>query len=157
MLVRYFMTKTPIALSPDKSCGDALQTLRRNRIRRAPVVKGDRLVGIISERDLLRVLPGTVAQTTSEAGKACRDTPVSQIMKKNLTTLQPNDHLDTAARLMLQHKIGGIPVLENGKLQGIITESDIFKAIWQTLSAGRGFRIIFEMKEENLFNLLYLF
>jgi acetoin utilization protein AcuB len=145
MLVRHFMTRSPITLNPDKSCGDALQTLRRNRIRRAPVVKDDAVVGIISERDLLRVLPGTVAQSSSEAGKAGMDTPVGQVMKKELKTLHPNDHLDSAARLMLQHKIGGIPVIENDKLQGIITESDIFKAIWKILSADTGTRIIFEI------------
>lgn len=145
MLVRHFMTRSPITLSPDKSCGDALQTLRRNRIRRAPIIKDDVLVGIVSERDLLRVLPGTVAQSSSEAGKASMDTPVGQVMKKELKTLHPNDHLDSAARLMLQHKIGGIPVVENDKLQGIITESDVFKAIWKILSADTGTRIIFEI------------
>ena len=144
MLVRHFMTRTPITLTPDKSCGDALQTLRRNRIRRAPVVKGDQIVGIVSERDLLRVLPGTVAQTSSEAGKTSLDTPISQIMKKELKMLRPNDLLDSAARLMLQHKIGGIPIVDNGKLQGIITESDIFKAIWKILSSDKGVRIVLE-------------
>ena len=145
MLVRHFMTREPITLHPDKSCGDALKTMHRNRIRRAPVVKDGALVGIVSERDLLRVLPGTVSQSSSEAGRASMDTPVSQVMKKELKTLQPNDHLDAAARLMLQHKIGGIPVVENNKLQGIITESDIFKALWKILSAETGTRIIFEI------------
>jgi acetoin utilization protein AcuB len=145
MLVRHFMTRAPITLSPDKSCGDALQTFRRNRIRRAPIVKDDAVVGIVSERDLLRVLPGTVAQSSSEAGKASMDTTVGQVMKKDLKTLHPNDHLDAAARLMLQHKIGGIPVVENDKLQGIITESDIFKALWKMLSADTGTRIVFKI------------
>lgn len=144
MLIRHFMTRTPITMTPDKTCGEALQTMRRNRIRRAPVLKGDQLVGIISELDLLRVLPGTVAQTSSEAGKASMGTPVSQVMQKEVKTLQPNDHLDSAARLMLQHKIGGIPIVENGKLQGIITESDIFKTIWKILSSDRGTRIVVE-------------
>lgn len=144
MLIRHFMTRTPITMTPDKSCGDALQIMRKNRIRRAPVIKEDQLVGIVSERDLLRVLPGTVAQTASQAGKASMDTPISQVMKKDVKTLQPNDYLDSAARLMLQHKIGGIPIVESGKLQGIITESDIFKAIWKILSSDRGTRIIVE-------------
>lgn len=144
MLIRHFMTRAPITLTPDKSCADALQIMRKHRIRRAPVLKEDLLAGIVSERDLLRVLPGTVAQTASEAGKASRDTPVSQVMKKDVKTLQPNDHLDAAARMMLQHKIGGIPIVENGRLQGIITESDIFKAIWRILSSDTGTRIIVE-------------
>ena len=83
MLVRHFMTRAPITLSPDKSCGDALQTFRRNRIRRAPIVKDDAVVGIVSERDLLRVLPGTVAQSSSEAGKASMDTTVGQVVFAN--------------------------------------------------------------------------
>jgi len=138
------MTRTAVTLPPDKSCGDALQLLRKHRIRRAPVVKDGKLVGIVSERDLLRVLPGTVAQASSDAGKTSLATPISQIMKKEVKTLSPNDHLDSAARLMLQHKIGGIPVVENDKLQGIITESDVFKAIWKILSSDKGYRIIFE-------------
>ena len=144
MLIRHFMTRTPITMAPDKSCGEALQIMRRHRIRRAPVLKEDQIVGIISERDLLRILPGTVAQSSSEAGRAGMDTPIRQVMKRDVKTLPPNEHLDSAARFMLQHKIGGIPIVENGKLQGIITESDIFKAIWKILSSDRGTRIIVE-------------
>lgn len=145
MLIRHFMTRAPITLNPDKTCGDALKTLRGHRIRRAPVVEDQALVGIVSERDLLRVLPGTTAQSTSEAGKESADIPVREVMKKDLKILHPNDHLDSAARLMLQHKIGGIPVVDDDKLQGIITESDIFKALWKILSADTGTRIIFEI------------
>jgi acetoin utilization protein AcuB len=144
MLVRHFMTGTPVTLPPETSCGDALKVMRRHRIRRVPVMQGDQIVGIVSERDLLRVLPGTVDETCSDAGGASLDKPIGQIMKKEIRTLQPNDYLDTAARMMLQHKIGGIPVVEQGRLRGIITESDIFKAIWKTLSLDRGTRVIFE-------------
>ncbi len=144
MLIRYFMTIAPITMAPDDTCGDALQTMHRHRIRRAPVLQENQLVGIVSESDLLRILPGTVAQIASDAGMAGMDTPIGRVMKKNVLTLQPNDHLDSAARLMLQHKIGGIPIVENGKLQGIITESDIFKALWKILSSDKGTRIILE-------------
>lgn len=145
MLVRHFMTATPVTLPPDTSCKDALKVMRRNRIRRVPVMDDGQLVGIVSERDLLRVLPGTVDETCSVAGKSNLEKPIGQIMKKEVKTLQPNDYLDTAARIMLQYKIGGIPVVEQGRLKGIITESDIFKAIWKTLSSDRGTRIIFEI------------
>ncbi|MFO0985613.1 MAG: CBS domain-containing protein, partial [Planctomycetota bacterium] len=59
-------------------------------------------------------------------------------------TLDPSDHLETAALLMLRHKIGGVPVVQGGVLAGIITESDIFRALWGVLSSGQGTRVILE-------------
>lgn len=144
MLVRHFMTTDLFTLTPEQTCYEALAEFKRRRIRRAPVVEGGRLVGIVSERDLLRVLPGTCGQASTPAGEECMAVPVRDIMVSNMVTLGPNDHLAKAADVMLKKRIGGVPVVQDGKLKGIITESDAFKALHAILTSGAGTTILFE-------------
>jgi acetoin utilization protein AcuB len=144
MLVRNFMVSDVVTLSPDQTCHAALQELQRCKVRRAPVVQNNKLVGIVSERDLLRVLPGTCAQASTMAGEAGMDLPVRDIMRTQVITLSPSDHLKKAASIMLTHQIGGVPVVQGGQLKGIITESDIFKAFYGILTAPRGWIVLFE-------------
>jgi CBS domain-containing protein len=144
MLVRHFMTTDLFTLSPGQTCREALAEFKRRRIRRAPVVADGALVGIVSERDLLRVLPGTCAEASSAAGENEMAVPVRDIMVRRMATLGPNDPLAKAADVMLKKRIGGLPVLQDGKLKGIITESDVFKALHAILSSGSGATVIFE-------------
>ncbi|MDH4028303.1 MAG: CBS domain-containing protein [Nitrospirota bacterium] len=141
MLIRYFMTTDVITLSPEQRCSDALKRLRDNHIRRAPVMDRGRLAGIVSERDLYRALARTPLRDSAYADENA-DTPVRQIMTVQVHAAGPNDHLEKAARLMLDHKIGGVPVLKEDKLAGMITESDIFKALWGILSHKTSCRIL---------------
>ena len=138
------MTREVFTLSPDQTCREALRELRQRHIRRAAVLDRNRLVGIITERDLFHVLPGTPAQTSTKAGETALDIPIKYVMTTQPKTLHPNDHLESAARLMLKHRIGGVPVVEEGKVKGIITESDIFRALWSILVPETGCRIIFD-------------
>jgi acetoin utilization protein AcuB len=149
MLVRYFMTTNVITFSPDQTCHDAFHSFRKHRIRRAPVLDKDRLVGIVSERDLYRVLPKTPWEASQDAGERVMDMPVGHIMTTPVHVLSPNDHIETAARLMLKYKIGGIPVVKEGHILGLITESDIFKAMWNILSHKTTCRILFIEKESD--------
>lgn len=144
MLVRHFMTTDVLTLAPGRTCHEALIELSRHGVRRAPVLDGEKLVGIVSERDLLRILPGTPAQASTQAGADGMDLAVRHIMSAPVKTLGLNDHLETAARLMLNHRIGGVPVLHQGKLKGIITESDVFKALFGVLNSCSGVNILFE-------------
>ena len=144
MLIKHFMTREVFTLSPERTCQTAFREMRQRRIRRAPVLDRNRLVGIVTERDLLYVVPGTPSMSSTKAGEAALDIPVRNIMTTRLKTLHPNDHLELAAHLMLKNRIGGIPVVEGDDLKGIITESDIFKALWTTLSSKTACRIIFE-------------
>jgi acetoin utilization protein AcuB len=144
MLVRHFMATDVFTLSPRRTCHRALVDLTRLRIRRAPVLEDGTLVGIVSERDLLRIVPGTPAQASTAAGAEGMDLEVRHIMSAPVMTLGLNDHLETAARLMLHHRIGGVPVLHQGKLRGIITESDVFKALFGLLNSCSGHNILFE-------------
>lgn len=142
MIVRHFMTREVFTLAPERRCGDALSDLRARKIRRAPVMSGDRLVGMISERRLLSVLPGTPDQIASAAGERALDLPIQSIVSTPAITIGPNDHVELAARRMLQAKIGGLPVVENGKLAGILTESDVFRALALVLEGAGGTRLL---------------
>jgi acetoin utilization protein AcuB len=144
MLVRRFMTSDVFILSPDQSCHEALAEFQRRRIRRAPVMDNGRLIGIVSERDLLHILPGTYAQASCQAGEDTMALPVRHIMSTEVVTLGLNDHLAKAASLMLKNRIGGVPVVHEGKLKGIITESDVFKALYLILTSSAGSIVIFE-------------
>jgi acetoin utilization protein AcuB len=144
MLVRHFMTADVFTLTPEQSCREALQEFRHRRVRRAPVVEKGRLAGIVSERDLLRVLPGTPGQASTCAGEECLELAVRNIMHAPVVCLKPNDSLAAAAKLMLTHRIGGVPVVHQGDLKGIITESDVFKALFGILTAHTGCTILFE-------------
>jgi CBS domain-containing protein len=144
VLVRHFTTSDLTTLVPDQTCQEALAEFRRRKIRRAPVVENDRLVGIVSERDLLHVLPGTCGQASTLAGEDGMALPVRNIMATEVATLGPNDHLAKAASLMLKKRIGGVPVVLDGKLKGIITESDVFRALYAILASSAGSIVIFE-------------
>jgi acetoin utilization protein AcuB len=138
------MTTEVFTLSPDTSCREALGEFRCRKIRRSPVMEFNRLAGIVSERDLLRILPGTCAQASTPAGEDVMSLPVRHIMRELVVTIGPNDHLAKAASLMLRNRIGGIPVVHEGALRGIITESDVFKALHGMLTACTGAVVIFE-------------
>ncbi len=149
MLVRYFMSTNVKTLSPKQKCLEAFHYLKKHKIRRAPVTDKNSLVGMVSERDLLRVLPKAFLQTSPDTGETDIDIPIKNIMTTNVQVLNPNDHLEMAAKLMLQHKIGGIPVLKDNHIEGMITESDIFKAMWSILSHKTSHRILFFDKGED--------
>jgi len=144
MLVRHFMAADPFTLAPGQACRAALAAFNAHKIRRAPVVDDNRLVGIVSERDLLHILPGTCAQASTRAGEDSMALEVRHVMRTEVVTVAPNDHLAKAASLMLMNRIGGLPVMHDGRLKGIITESDIFKALYAILSPPAGVTIVFE-------------
>jgi CBS domain-containing protein len=151
MLVRHFMTADPFTLAPDQSCQTALAAFKAHKIRRAPVLEGSRLVGIVSERDLLHILPGTCAQASTSAGEASIALEIRHVMRTEVVTVEPNDHLAKAASLMLKNRIGGVPVVHEGRLKGIITESDIFKALYVILAPSTGVTIVFEERAQSPF------
>jgi acetoin utilization protein AcuB len=147
MLIRHLMSREILALDSATPCGEALARLRKERIRRAPVLARDTLVGMVSERDLLAVLPGSVAEFDSAHGRAALRRPVSSVMKSPVITVGPDEHLEAAAKLMLERKIGGIPVVDHGLLVGMLTESDILRAFVRLTWPGRGLRVTLEQPE----------
>lgn len=134
MLVHYFMSRNVVALAESTTCREALRQLQAHNIRRAPVLRDGAIVGFVSERDLLRVLPGTIAQLDTRAGAESERTPVGRVMTTQVITIDEGASIEEAARRMLFHRVGGLPVLSKGQLVGVVTESDIFRAFAAALS-----------------------
>jgi CBS domain-containing protein len=118
MLVRNRMSRPAVTIRQDADFQKALALMQEKKLRRLPVVNDDdQLVGIVVERDLL-VAAMRYLQSRVEIG---------DVMTRNVITVGPDTDLNEVARTMLERKIGGLPVVEHGRLLGIITESDIFK------------------------------
>jgi acetoin utilization protein AcuB len=137
MLVKYRMARNPITISPETSFPDAFRTIREKGIRYLPVVgkKGD-LVGIVTQTDLLQASPSSATSlTVYELNYLLAHLQVDEVMSSPITV--PEDApLEEAARIMVENRIGCLPVMRDGELVGIITETDIFKAFVETLGAG---------------------
>lgn len=127
MLIRHFMTRQVVTLPAEMSCLEAWGKFQDHGLRRTPVERDSQVIGMITDRDLMRILPWTVGDLEEEGARARQEMPLSRVCKRKLIAVTSTDHLETAARLMLEHKIGGLPVLDSKRLVGIITESDLFK------------------------------
>lgn len=137
MLVKHRMTHDPVTVSPNTSFPDAFRTIREKGIRYLPVVaRNGELVGIVTQTDLLQASPSSATTlTVFEMNYLLAHLEVSEVMSSPITV--PDDApLEEAARIMVDNKISCLPVMRNGDLAGIITETDIFKAFVETLGAG---------------------
>ncbi len=129
--VSQLMTTDVIAIDRDMQVDDAIRLMRDNQIRRLPVVGlGDRIVGIITLDQAVYSLPRRDADALFPAADADVP-PVREVMTDYVYTVEPEESIARAAQLMLVHKFGGVPVVKDRKLGGIITESDIFRFIMQ--------------------------
>ena len=137
MLVGERMTKDPIVIRDDTPIDKALKIMRENKVRRMPVLndKGA-LVGIVSERDLLFASPSP-ATTLSiyELHYLMSRIKVADVMTEEVITVTEDTPLLEAARVMVDKRIGGLPVERKGELVGIITETDLFKIFLEMLEA----------------------
>jgi acetoin utilization protein AcuB len=138
-LVRDWMTPDPITAPPDMNLPDALQLMAQHNIRRLPIVERGQLIGMVTRGDLRGAQP---SQATSlsvfELHYLVGRITLNQIMTLKPLTVSESATIQEAARLMLQRKISGLPVLKQGQLVGIITESDIFRLVvrtWETQPA----------------------
>ncbi len=137
MLVGQRMSKHPVVCSPDMPVDEALNFMRQEKVRRLPVIGKDReLLGIVSEKDLLYVSPSP-ATTLSvfEMHYLLSKIKVGDVMTRDVITVAEDTPIEEAARIMADSKIGGLPVLRDGKIAGIITETDLFKVFLELLGA----------------------
>ena len=149
MFVREYMTPDPIVAGPDMSYPDAMSLIRKRKIRRLPVMERERLVGIVVEKDLLSNQPSP-ATTLSvfEIYSLLENLRVRQIMTRPVVTVGGDCPVEEAARIMVEHKIGCLPVMRDEALVGIITETDIFKALVEVLGGQEtGFRLTLRLPE----------
>ena len=136
MLVGERMTYPVVTIPPTTPITEALELMRKEKIRRTPVVKGGKLVGIVSDKDLLNASP-SAATTLSiwEMNYLLSKITVEDVMTKEVLTVSPDTAIEEAARIMADNKIGGLPVTKDGKVTGIITETDIFKLFLELMGA----------------------
>ena len=151
MLVGERMTKRPITTHPDTPIDDALKLMRESKVRRLPVLdKGGKLVGIITEKDLLYVSPSPATSLSIyELHYLISKITVQDVMAKDVITATEYTPLEEAARIMADNKIGSLPVMRNGRLVGIITETDLFCMFLELLGAReKGVRLTMLVPEQ---------
>ncbi len=119
--IRELMTSNPCSIDSDKSVAYAAKMMRDEDVGLAPIVEGDRLVGTVTDRDIaIRV----VAE-----GKDPEQTTVREIASTQLVTIDPDQDLDEALRLMAQHQVRRLPVVEeDGRLVGVVAQADVARA-----------------------------
>ncbi|MFZ2097764.1 MAG: CBS domain-containing protein [Anaerolineales bacterium] len=129
-LVRDWMTSNPITISSNCTLPEAYWLMVNHKIRRLPVVDRDILVGIVSLEDLRVKIPATfIVMDAVRASDMLTKLPVRHVMSENPKTIPVDATMVEAARLMLSYKISALPVMDGNNLVGIITESDIFRAL----------------------------
>ena len=144
MLVHERMSKNPYTIQADTPVEEALKRMREVHIRRFPVLdKSGQLVGIVAEKDLLYASPSPATSLSIyEMHYLLSKLTVGQVMVKNVITVAEDTPVEEAARIMADHKIGSLPVVRDGHLVGIITETDLFKLFLELLGARKkGIRI----------------
>ena len=139
MLVRDWMTKDPLTVAPDTPVLEAINLLRNKGFRRLPVVKGGKLVGLVTDKDLKDAMPSK-ATTLSvwEMNYLLSKLTVQEVMAKPVITVEADAPLEKAALLMEEKKIGGLPVMDGEKLVGIITVTDVLRAFIEVLGLKMG-------------------
>ena len=137
MLVEDRMSHPVITVSPKTPMPDAHKLMRDEKVRRLPVVDDrGKLIGIVSESDFLHASPSDVSTLSVwEMNYMLTRITVEKIMTKEVITTTAETPIEEAARMMVDSKIAGLPVLKDGELVGIITETDLFKVFLEMLGA----------------------
>ncbi len=151
MLVRDRMTQNLIVVHSDTSFEDALQLLREKKIRRLPVVdKNGALIGIVVEKDLLYASPSPATSlSVFEVHYLLSKLQVKDVMTKRVITVGEDCPLEEAARIMVDHKIGSLPIMREKQVVGIITETDIFKVMAEALGGrAKGVRVVLRVPNQ---------
>ena len=129
MKVRELMTKQPLTVPVDTPVVEARRTMLEHRIRHLLVTDGGRLAGIVTDRDIRLNMPSPATSLSVwEINYLLARMTVGSVMTKSVITVDPNRNVVEAARIMLDHKIGALPVVDGGTIIGIMTETDIMRA-----------------------------
>lgn len=137
MLVKERMSYPVFTIHPDTPVPDALKLMKTESIRRLPIVdKRGRMVGIVSDRDLLHASPSKATSLSIwEVNYLLSKLKVEKIMTRAVISIDEDTPIEEAARIMADNKIGGLPVLRDGDLVGIITETDLFNIFVELMGA----------------------
>ncbi len=136
MYVRDKMSRNVITITPDQSLRMARERMRKHGIRRLPVVKDGQLVGMVTDRDVRQAWASPATSlSTHELLYLLDRVTVQEVMTPKVLTVTPDAPLVEAARLLHDHKIGGLPVVDGRAVVGIITEMDLLEAFIEFLTA----------------------
>jgi CBS domain-containing protein len=116
--IRDLMTKNPCSIEADKSVAYAAKMMRDEDVGLAPIVEGEKLIGTLTDRD--------IAVRVVAEGKDANQTTVREVASTNIVTIDPQQNLDEALRLMAKHQVRRLPVVEeDGKLVGVVAQADV--------------------------------
>ncbi len=151
MLIRERMSHPVITVNADSSMQEALTIMRQERIRRLPVInKRGQMVGIVTETDLAKAMPSQATTLSAyEIRELVGKVKVEKIMTTEVVTVMDDTPIEEAARIMADCDVSGLPVMREGKLVGLITESDLFKILLEMFGAREsGMRLTVEVPKE---------
>jgi CBS domain-containing protein len=134
LTVGQVMTPGPVTLGPEDSLMRAGEVMRMRGIRRIPIVVADTLVGVLAEGDLKRAQPSTLSDSQEEFNRVMEQTPVSRIMIDKPITVTEETPLLEAARTLHNTKFGALPVVREGRLVGIVTDTDLLRCLVDLLT-----------------------
>lgn len=140
MLVKDWMTTDPITVNPDTSVMKASQVMKENNVRRLPVIndKGQ-VVGIVTDRDLKEASPSKATTLdVHELYYLLSELKVKDIMSRKVIIITAEETVEKAAVIMLEHKVTGLPVVDNGRLIGILSQGDVFRVLTSITGIYRG-------------------
>lgn len=130
------MRRSPVTVSQSDTLHHAIKSLETWRIRHLPVVEGDRLVGIISDRDVKRAAPSPFdLESVEEFITLTSGVTVKEVMAKDVVTISQHAPIEEAAALMCERRIGALPVVHDRRLVGIITETDVLGVLTEMMGA----------------------
>jgi CBS domain-containing protein len=141
MQVKELMSRDVVTIGPTESCLDAVVRMQRARVRHLPVLNRDgQLVGVVTDRDLRHHLFssrvfGTLSSTAVDV--LLDGVRVAEIMSTDVMTVEAGAEVGDAADTMRKHRVGSLPVLDRGRLVGIVTEVDILRQVVRTDAARR--------------------
>lgn len=137
MLVKDRMSRHPITITEDTPINEALRKMQQENVRRFPVLnKEGKMVGIVLEKELLYASPSPATSlSVFELHYLLSKITVKEVMTRDVITVDENCPLEEAARIMADNQIGGLPVMRDDRLVGIITETDLFKTFLELLGA----------------------
>ena len=151
MFVADRMTKHPITMTSSATVGEVDRIMKKNKIHRMLIVDEDKLVGYLSDRDVMRVAPSPATSLSKfEIRELLDKLSVKDIMQKKVVTVDEDATIEEAALIMYQNKVGGLPVISQvGKVVGIITATDILKTFIEVMGLPGGGKIRMTLEVEN--------
>lgn len=138
MLVREIMTTEVTTVQETETMFDAAMIFARSSLRHLPVLRDTNLVGVLTERDVKRFTPGLLSGVSSEQyNHLLESTPLSKVMTRDPMTLKPDQDVADAADIFSTKRFGCLPVVDDGKLVGIVTTSDMLKLLAKIMNDQR--------------------